>query len=198
MKGTGGRGQGTRAERALRANRFDALNRAGAAKPHGTRGRYRSGCKCLLCRAANSRYATARAAAQKRGEDAALVSAAPARAHLLKLADEGIGCPAAAAEAGCSKTTIWDIRRGWKKRIRRTTEKKILALTAADGAFVAAGPTWRRIAELRREGGFTQAEIARRLGYKTPELKFARGRILQRTAAMIERFWRKYMVEDRG
>ena len=39
-----------------------------AAEPHGTRHRYLSGCKCVPCRAANSRYSTERAAAQRAGD----------------------------------------------------------------------------------------------------------------------------------
>lgn len=54
-------------------------------KPHGTRLRYMAGCKCMLCRAANSRYETERAAARKNGDWNGLVSAIHARRHILKL-----------------------------------------------------------------------------------------------------------------
>lgn len=43
--------------------RIDAILRAAAQRPHGTRARYvAERCRCLLCRAANSRYSVARVA----------------------------------------------------------------------------------------------------------------------------------------
>lgn len=39
-----------------------------AEEPHGTRHRYLGGCRCLPCRAANSRYSCERAAAQRAGD----------------------------------------------------------------------------------------------------------------------------------
>ena len=47
-----------------------------AGKPHGTRIRYVGGCRCLPCRAANSRYESERQAARKLGDWNGLVDAA--------------------------------------------------------------------------------------------------------------------------
>ena len=56
-----------------------------ATKPHGTRLKYMGGCKCMLCRAANSRYETERAVARKNGDWNGIVDARAARRHILKL-----------------------------------------------------------------------------------------------------------------
>jgi hypothetical protein len=37
-------------------------------KSHGTRIKYMAGCRCLICRAANSNYECARAKARKNGQ----------------------------------------------------------------------------------------------------------------------------------
>lgn len=66
---------------------------------HGTRAAYKGGCKCLLCRAANSRYNTAREAARKHGDTRDLVSAEPVVRHLRKLAARGVGYKSVAAAA---------------------------------------------------------------------------------------------------
>jgi hypothetical protein len=59
-------------------------------KPHGTRIKYLGGCRCLLCRAANSRYECDRARLRRLGLANGIVDAAPARAHLFKLSNVGI------------------------------------------------------------------------------------------------------------
>jgi hypothetical protein len=62
-----------------------------ATKPHGTRLKYMGGCKCMLCRAANSRYETERAVARKNGDWNGIVDARAARRHILKLSKAGVG-----------------------------------------------------------------------------------------------------------
>ena len=53
-----------------------------AEQPHGTRSRYVSGCKCVPCRAANSRYQSGRFYAIRDGDWNGFVNAATARAWL--------------------------------------------------------------------------------------------------------------------
>lgn len=45
------------------------------------------------------------------------------------------------------------------------------------------------------EGGFTKAELARRLGFEAPALQVGEPRILARTAAKVDRLFRMVMKE---
>lgn len=166
-------------------------------RPHGTRHRYMSGCRCTPCRAANSRYECERAAARRRGEGAQLVPADRARAHILKLGRLGVGYKSVAAAASVAVSVCAKIRSGERRQIRATTERRIVAVDAgarADSSLVPARATWRRIEALRAEG-FSKREIARRLGLRGNGIQFGRGRILARTEARVERFYR-LMVEE--
>ena len=62
-----------------------ALKQRGAERPHGTRLRYISGCKCVPCRAANSRYETGRLRARREGDWNGYVDAATSREWLILL-----------------------------------------------------------------------------------------------------------------
>lgn len=97
--------------------------------PHGTRVRYMTGCKCMLCRAANSRYETERALARKNGDWNGLVFADRARAHIKMLSRRGIGRDLVADVSGISRSMIADIKACRKLRIRARTEKRILAVS---------------------------------------------------------------------
>lgn len=166
-----------------------------AERPHGTRLRYMGGCRCVPCRAANSRYETERAAARKRGEWAGVVPAAPARAHLLKLSRLGIGYKSVAAAAGVALSVAAKIRSGERVQVRATTLRRILAVDAgarADASTVPAGPTWRRIGQLLEEG-YTRGRIARELGAKRPCLQLGRHRVLASTALRVERLHRRLL-----
>lgn len=125
-----------------------------------------------------------------------LADASRARTHVHRLSRHGVGYKSVAAAASVSIGVMAKIRSGEQRRIRADTERRILAVdrdAVAGGGTVPAGRTWRRIAILLDEG-FPKAEIARRLGYKTPALQFKRRRVLARTAARVERFYRR-MVE---
>ncbi len=161
-------------------------------RPHGTRLRYISGCHCVPCRAANSRYECARAAARRAGDWRGIVPADAARAHLKQLSRMGVGYKSVAAASDVAPSILFAIRSGAKTRIRASTERRILAVDGAaiaDHALVPAGPTWKRIRELLDEG-FSKAELARRLGYQTPALQLRRGQVLAASAAKVERFYR--------
>lgn len=164
-------------------------------RPHGDRLKYLAGCKCMLCRAANSRYETSRAAARKAGDWNGIVSAKRARSHILKLSRAGVGRYTLSEAADVGATIIQDIRSGRKKRIRKRTEARILSVTAAavaGGALVPAGPTWRRI-NILIENGFTRAEIARRLGYRRPALQLNKDFVTAKNAAAVERLYNRVM-----
>jgi hypothetical protein len=178
---------------------FEAIRRTAAKREHGSRARYVAGCKCMLCRAANSRYESERKAARQAGDWNGLVGAKRARRHILRLSAKGIGHATVADAAKVPHETVRLIRSGAREKIRARTERKILDVTmeaAADCALVDAGPTWRRIRELIEQGGFSKAEIARRMGFKTPALQIGKKRVWVRTASRVERFWRFYLRRE--
>lgn len=122
-----------------------------------------------------------------------LVDAGPARRHIKALSRVGVGRDAVAAASDVGVTTIQDIRSGAKRKIRKATADRILAVdqgAAADRAYIPAEPTWRKVQELVLEDDFTQGEIARRLGYAAPALQLGRGRITAKNALRVDRLYR--------
>lgn len=160
--------------------------------PHGTRARYVSGCRCSECREANRLYYHQR----KRAEWNGLVSADEVRAYLRRLSKRGVGYKTVADAADVSKTVLAKVMRGDKKFLRAQSAKRILAVdhqAVADHALVSAGRTWQRLDTLIAEG-FTKAELARRIGKKTPALQLNKRRILAINASRVERLWRTVMA----
>lgn len=169
----------------------------GDRKPHGTRVRYIGGCRCVPCRAANSRYESERLRARRDGDWNGLVSARKARRHLIRLSRAGGGRNAVAAASDVSRSLIAKIRSGRQTTIRARTERRVLGLTKdaiADHALVDAATTWRRIERLLDEG-FSKAELARRLGYRSQKLQFGPDQVCARSAVRVERFYRRLMME---
>jgi hypothetical protein len=166
-----------------------------AARPHGSRLRYLGGCRCLPCRAANSRYQCERAAARKTGGWNGLVDAAPAAAQIFRLSRLGVGYKSVADAAGVSRSIAAKIRSGERRHIRASTARRILAVDAAaraDASTVPAGPTWRRIRQLLEEG-YTKGRLARELGAQRPALQLGRRRVLAITAVRVERLHRRLL-----
>jgi hypothetical protein len=158
---------------------------------HGTRVRYMTGCRCVPCRAANSRYSCARELARKNGDRAGIVCASRARRHLEQLGRHGIGRYVAAEASGLNPRRIAESRSGKKKNIRERTERAILSVTLdARGAktLVDARPVWVQIERLLGEG-LTRRELARRLGSraKNPALQLSRRAITAQNAMRVER-----------
>lgn len=127
-----------------------------------------------------------------------LISAAPVREHLERLSQVGVGYKSVAEACDVGKTTLMEIRAGTKTKIRRLIAERILAVTpaaVADHGLVDAAPTQKLIEDLvQPEVGFSKAEIARRLGYKTPALQMSRKRVLAKTEQRLRRFYRSIMV----
>ncbi len=164
-------------------------------EPHGTRSRYVSGCKCVPCRAANSRYQSQRFYAIRDGDWNGFVSAATARGWLERLSKRGVGRHSVSAASGVSGTILWQVITGERLKIRARTERKILAVDEscrADHSHVAAGPTWKRIDELVHRG-YTKTWIAKQLG-KAAAIQFNRKRVTAKNARAVERLYR--MIED--
>ena len=159
---------------------------------HGTRIRYMGGCRCVPCRAANSRAISEMDANRRAGRGNGIVSASAAQAHLLFLSAQGVGYKTVARVTGCAFSILAGIRSGRRRYCREGTARAILAVTsaaAAQGATVDAGETWEQIATLRR-GGWTKAAIAKALGYQRPVLQIRKGRGLRRTADAVRRLYR--------
>jgi hypothetical protein len=166
-----------------------------AEEPHGTRHCYLGGCRCVPCRAANSRYSCERAAAQRAGDWRGFVPATFVLGHIQKLRKAGIGYRAIAAAAGLSKSTMEMILTGERVQIRRHHADRILAVdrtAIADRSLVAAGRTWALLNELL-EAGYSKTFLAKQLGSrsKTPSLQMQADRITALTASKVERLYRR-------
>lgn len=111
------------------AQRISTLAERSANCAHGTRARYVSGCKCLMCKAAASRYAVQRKNARSKGDTRELVDASQIRDRLNQLHQAGMSHRAIAAAAGVSLPIVSGIRSGVKLRVRRHIAKRIVALS---------------------------------------------------------------------
>lgn len=167
-----------------------------ADRPHGTRLRYLAGCRCAECRAANSEYARMRQKLSRAGQGNPMVDASRVRAHLERLSAKGIGRHTVADVAGVAATVLSEVRTGKKRRVRLETQRRVLAVTAdaySEGHRIDAATTWKQIAWLLRQG-FTQTELARRLGSKakTPALQVRRDKVNARTAHKVARLYKEH------
>jgi hypothetical protein len=173
--------------------RLSKIKIACASKPHGTRARYAAGCKCMLCRAANSRYETVRALARKNGDANPIVSADRARRHLAELSAKGIGRHSVHEACDVSEQILCAIIYGQRENIRARTERRILAVD--EGArrgkcLMPAAPTWRLLRELLRDG-YSKVQIVEWMGGKRAlQIKHGEGaRITAATAMKVERVY---------
>jgi hypothetical protein len=164
-----------------------------AEKPHGDRLRYMAGCRCTDCRAANTRYETERARARKAGDWNGIVSAADARAHVAWLSSQGIGRRQVADAACICESTLIEVIAGRRKNLRALSVRRILAVTveaAADHALIPSAPSWNKLMQLVAQG-WSQAELARQLGYQRPALQFGPRQITVRNAHEIEKLYER-------
>lgn len=170
-----------------------------SARPHGTRAKYTiEKCRCLDCTVAQRIYNRDRHRSLSRPDDTwvAYVPAARARRHIAELRRQGIGLKTVAQLARVSHGTLsklcyGDPTRGMKpsKRIRPSTERKILAVTADQAAGaqkIDAGPTWELLDDLLGQG-FYKSWIAQQLGQKGPGLQLSRHLVAARNARAVER-----------
>jgi len=171
---------------------FAALRSVCARKPHGVRARYVSGCRCLPCRAAAARYESGRLAARRDGDWNGIVAAEPVRRHLLELSRQGVGYESVASASDIRAATLLGIKLGRQLQCRARTARKVLAVDASargDRSLVPAGRTWRILDKLLN-AGYSAAQLARWLGYRTPALQFHRQEITARNALRVERLYR--------
>lgn len=163
---------------------------------HGTTTGYKQKCRCDACKAAASRYRKMyryRAGEEKR--NGVLVYPRPQTvpldrvcAHLDALVASGWRITDIAAEAGCGRNYLWNLRGGKLiKRIRLDTEARILAVqplvpVLVDDVvverFIAGNLSWRdltreeRIEAARRmdRRGISRTQIADRTGLRSETL----------------------------
>lgn len=179
---------------ARRMGRLRCASELAADKPHGVRIKYVGGCRCELCRQANTRYESERQRARKRGDWNGVVDCAAAIAHMKKLRKQGLGRRAIAESSGVPDSVLHELLQGRRRGIRARTERKIMAVTTdcrADHATIDARATWRLIDELLAEG-YTRTRLANELGQKSGKpLQLGRSRVLVRTAAKVRAVHRR-------
>lgn len=154
-------------------------------REHGTRARYvhgpgpgsGPGCRCDLCRAANTQAARD----QLKRAAPPYVAATRARDHLAALAAQGVGLKTVARVSGVSngaltKLVYGDRQRGTppSRRIRPATEKAILGVTAAHatgGQRTHTADDYRALLDLLTGRGWTATAIANAIGVTPPNLR---------------------------
>lgn len=169
-------------------------------RPCGTRARYvfgpgpgqdrTKGCRCDPCGEANRTYARVRDRAARRPDEILLssfVPAGPARSHLLGLAQAGVGLRTVAARTSMSRAHLAKLFRGDIRRVSKRTRERILAITPdhlADGALVAAAPTWEFVGRLLAAGK-TKAWISAQIGQGGRALRLGRDYVTVRNARAL-------------
>ncbi len=113
-----------------------------------------------------------------------MVKAEPTRRRLQWMSsDWGLGYKTVADAAGVAPSVVAKILSGQRKKIRKSTADRILAVTPearADHAVISGVQTWEDIRFMLARG-LTRGEIAQRLGNKRPALQL-RQRVLAVTA----------------
>lgn len=142
-------------------------------------------CRCDACRDANRDHMRGYSKARAYGRyDTGLVPVGPVRAHMMVLAEFGLGYKRVAELAGLGVTPVRNIIWGrqepgprygeLQKRVKRETAVRILAVqpvveNLAGGALVPARGTVRRVQALIAFG-YSQSQIAVRLGVNDANL----------------------------
>jgi hypothetical protein len=120
-----------------------------------------------------------------------LVGATRARHHVQRLSAAGVGYKTVADAAGVTTSVMGKIRSGERKKIRASTERRILEVdtgAAFDRCYVDAGPTQRMIERLIRVHGYTKTRLALELGStaKQPSLQLRATKVTVRNAAKVK------------
>ncbi|HEX5433525.1 MAG TPA: hypothetical protein VFY05_04755 [Candidatus Angelobacter sp.] len=99
-----------------------------AQKPHGTRIKYIAGCRCSECREANSQYEKQRRFLAETGRGNPLVSAKPARLHLMGLYLQKMPRRTVEELSGVPHSILQLIKSGKRCQIRKHTAEKIMSV----------------------------------------------------------------------
>lgn len=115
--------------------------------------------------------------------------------RLFQLRAKGLGYRQVAKLAGLSPRTVVAIGNGSQEWIELDTERRILECQPilAHGTQITGWREWRLLDSLRTEG-FSDSEIARRLGYKTPRLQLHRT-ITVKNALRVRTLYRRVNAE---
>lgn len=167
-------------------------------RPHGRVKYVREKCRCDVCRAAARAYEKSRVSRV----EPAYVAATVAREHCRELMAAGVGLKQIVKSSGVSTGALWKLLYGKNgrpsKRIRRSTEQALLSVTPADiadGARVAAGPTWVLIDEMVA-AGVPRARIAEAIGQQGPGLQLSRSTVTARNARAVVEVHARWMAGE--
>lgn len=191
---------------------------------HGTKNAYdRDHCRCHPCKAAKAAYMRELRGIQALHEwdpnqpanPTDLVDAEPIRQHIRRLSEAGIGWKRVAEVAGVPNTTLSSILypqnrktpdgcRPPRKRVRRTTAEKILAVQPVpnnyrDGAIIPQVGTMRRLQALMTLG-YSAGYLGTHLGIdKTNMLRFVHGKhqVTLRTARKVAALYEQLSATPR-
>jgi len=182
--------------------RRDCLHHAGPHR-HGTRAAYvADDCRCTQCRVANRAAEQHRTAALRDGCWEPFVDPAPARAHLNRLREQGLGLDQIAKLSGTPRATIRRLlgeSSGKPARIRIETSDRLLAIPIssehlAPRSQLDAFDTLRRIAVLTN-AGFSIPDIARALDKSPVSLRrtLTRRTVTVQTAAAVSNLYDRWL-----
>lgn len=125
------------------------------------------------------------------------VPAAAARHHLRALSRAGVGYKSVHAACDIPTSMLVGILNGTRQRIRRETERKILAVdnsAVSDHGHINSGPTQKLIARLKKMG-FTWSLLSERAGVSVATLLSKRPKVRAVTAMRVEKFFRLVTAE---
>jgi hypothetical protein len=153
-------------------------------------------CEWKSLRQKNSRHGVCMECRIKMGWNG-LVDARPAREHIQVLSRKGVGYKQVAEVAGISETVMSKIATGKREKIRYRNEQAILDVdeSARADASIINGAETRRLIKKMVTLGYPKAEIARRLGYKSPALQF-KGKVLLKNAHKVKKLYQEILSEQ--
>jgi hypothetical protein len=152
----------------------------------------------MKCKRANAEYTRKRRNTISDGPTDPLVDASTTQEYLQYLSEAGIGSRAVHESTDVARHILVEIATGRRRRIRRSTQQRILNVTAeavADGARVNPELAQMQIEELMQDGDFTAAELSRRLGISEKLYPMKSRKMRASTVARINRFYRLIMAE---
>lgn len=173
-------------------------------RPRGSRARLRSDAQLQAGAGGSSDQRPGQAVSSTEGVSLPYVDAEPARAHLARLSQAGVGLKRVAWLSGVSNGSLTKIVYGQpsrgrppSRRVRPDTLARILAVTVPEprgGQRVAAGPTWRLVDELMA-AGYSRSWLARALGSEAalPRLQLGRDTVRASTARAVEDLHRRLL-----
>lgn len=169
-------------------------NKRNGPRPHGSRAKYViEKCRCEECRKANREAEALRVRLKAYGRYNCFVDAEPSRKRINYLVLSGLRVRDITSLTGMAKQTLYEIRYKVRKKVTPETERRLMEINPLaverGGNFVPADEVWETIYRIM-ECGYSQAWIARKLGYKAPALQFGNRKIRRETAEKISELYR--------